>query len=219
VAVPATASTAPGCTWPGRPDAENTRPRLGRYSANRVGPERPHRRRSRPVRALELRQLASDPSVPVEGGCANDYTYVHGDPINTQDLQGLASDPLHPCAGTNISQGGARLTITEVDRNDAAGWVRYNINWEAEGKYARKANYTSLNVTGRRPGMNRPTLLAAIDSRKRDATRADSKPYYAHTTQTLQIGTELRLSGTIDYFLPWYRFGVTGVSVIGTCRA
>jgi len=25
---------------------------------------------------------------PVEGGCANDYTYVHGDPINTFDLTG-----------------------------------------------------------------------------------------------------------------------------------
>jgi RHS repeat-associated protein len=155
----------------------------------------------------------------VEGGCANDYMYVHGDPINTEDLEGIAADPLHPCAGTNISQGGARLTITEVDRNDAEGWVRYNINWEAEGKYARKANYTTLNVTGRRPGMKTPTLLAKIDSRKRDATRAQSMPYYAHTTQTLQIGTELRLNGDIDYFLPWYRFGVTGVSVIGTCRA
>jgi len=198
---------------------ENTRPRLDRCSAHRVRPDRPHRPRSRPVCGPPLRQLASDPFHPVEGGSCNDYVYVFGDPINSQDLEGLGADPLHPCAGTNISLGGARLTITEVGRNDAAGWVRYNINWEADGKYARKANYTSLNVTGRRPGMKTPTLLAAIDSRRRDATRAQSKPYYAHTTQTLQIGTELRLNGKIDYFLPWYGFGVTGVSVIGTCRA
>jgi RHS repeat-associated protein len=28
---------------------------------------------------------------PVEGGCANDYAYVHGDPINATDLSGLMS--------------------------------------------------------------------------------------------------------------------------------
>lgn len=29
---------------------------------------------------------------PVKGGCANDYVYVHGDPINTSDLAGRASN-------------------------------------------------------------------------------------------------------------------------------
>ena len=27
----------------------------------------------------------------MEGGCANDYTYVHGDPVNTFDLSGQIS--------------------------------------------------------------------------------------------------------------------------------
>lgn len=29
----------------------------------------------------------------MEGGCANDYTYVHGDPVNTYDLSGTAKCP------------------------------------------------------------------------------------------------------------------------------
>jgi len=42
------------------------------------------------------------------------YVYVHGDPISTSDLTGMA-EPLKPCAGTNISESGARLTITETN--------------------------------------------------------------------------------------------------------
>lgn len=30
---------------------------------------------------------------PVEGGCANDYTYVYGDPINHSDLSGRVTCP------------------------------------------------------------------------------------------------------------------------------
>ena len=37
---------------------------------------------------LPLRQLASDPSVPVEGGSANDYDYCSADPVNCNDLSG-----------------------------------------------------------------------------------------------------------------------------------
>jgi hypothetical protein len=88
VAVPATASTAPGCARPGRPHAENTRPRLDRCSAHRIRPDRSHRPRSRPVFGPPLRQLASDPFHPVEGGSANDYEYCSGDPVNCTDLSG-----------------------------------------------------------------------------------------------------------------------------------
>ncbi len=88
MAVPATAPTASGCTRAARPRSENTRPGLERCSAHRVRPDRPHRPRSRPVFGLPLRQLASDPSVPVEGGSANDYEYAYGDPVNNFDLDG-----------------------------------------------------------------------------------------------------------------------------------
>ena len=95
VAVPATASTAPGYTRPGRPHAENTRPRLDRCSAHRVRPDRPHRPRSRPVFGPPLRQLASDPFHPVEGGSCNDYDYVCGDPIGLFDTTGTHKVPCH----------------------------------------------------------------------------------------------------------------------------
>jgi len=87
-AVPATAPTAPSCTRAAPPRPENTRPRLDRCSAHRVRPHRPHRPRSRPVLGVPLRQLASDPSVPVEGGNDNAYEYCGGDPINCYDLDG-----------------------------------------------------------------------------------------------------------------------------------
>ena len=88
VAVPATAIISSGCARLTRSRTGNTRPRFERCSAHRVGPQRSHRPRSRPVRSLPLRQLASDPSVPVEGGSANDYDYAECDPVNASDLDG-----------------------------------------------------------------------------------------------------------------------------------
>ena len=71
---------------------------------------------------LPLRQLASHPSVPVEGGCANDYTYGFGDPINEFDLDGLA---------TKCPKQGKSITITKPNgsklRIDGLGGNRYHV--------------------------------------------------------------------------------------------
>ncbi len=47
---------------------------------------------------LQMGARAYDPALgrflredPVEGGCANSYVYVHGDPVNSIDLSGMAS--------------------------------------------------------------------------------------------------------------------------------
>lgn len=89
--VPTATPTAPGSARPPRPGPKNTRPRFHRCSAHRTRLHSAHRPRSRPVSGLSLRQLASDPFHPVEGGCANDYVYVFGDPVNDADLSGLLS--------------------------------------------------------------------------------------------------------------------------------
>jgi hypothetical protein len=96
VAVPATAPPAPDAAQAVRLRSENTRPRLNRCSAHRVRPQRPHRPRSRPVFGPPLRQLASDPFHPVEGGSANDYDYCSGDPVNCTDLDGTKQRKLTP---------------------------------------------------------------------------------------------------------------------------
>jgi hypothetical protein len=44
--------------------------------------------RSHPAHALIYDRTAADPFHPVEGGSANDYDYVEGDPINSLDLDG-----------------------------------------------------------------------------------------------------------------------------------
>ena len=91
VTVPASAFTASGWTRAGRADAENTRPRLRPCSAQRVRSQRMHRPRSRRIFGPPLRQLASGPSVPVEGGSANDYDYARGDPLQLCDLSGRST--------------------------------------------------------------------------------------------------------------------------------
>lgn len=128
-----------------------------------------------------------------------------------EGLQALRSGPNR--------QGRTLFEITEVDRDNGAGWVEYHINFTALGRYQRKALYTTLAILGKREGMKKTTRLHAVDSRKRDAPRYESKPYYAHTTQRVRIGTELSFSGRIDYKSPWWSLDYSGVSVTGTCRA
>lgn len=128
MAVPATTSTAPGCNRLGRPDAENTRPRLDRCSAHRIRPDRPHRPRSRPVLGPPLRQLASDPFHPVEGGSANDYDYTNGDPVNGLDLSGLCNEATTSCVigilhGDETVPDGFESWLT--DRSDGKASVTY----------------------------------------------------------------------------------------------
>jgi hypothetical protein len=75
-----------GCIQTTRSLTGNTRARFDWCSAHRAGPSGP----IAPGRVFgpPLRQLASDPSVPVEGGSANDYDYCFGDPVNCNDLGG-----------------------------------------------------------------------------------------------------------------------------------
>lgn len=156
---------------------------------------------------------------PVEGGCSNDYVYV-SDPVNEFDLDGTKA--FKACGKVRIRKGGALFTIQEVNRNALEGWVEYYINFTAIGRYVNKSVYTTLVVRGKRPQANRKkkaTVLADIDSNKRDSTRGESKPYYAHTTQRVRIGTELSFIGHIEYNSSPWGFDYLSVTAVGTCRA
>lgn len=56
---------------------------------------------ARPYSPRDGRFLAID---PIKGGCANDYVYVAGDPLNRTDLSGKA---LSGCNGTHIVENGS----------------------------------------------------------------------------------------------------------------
>ena len=109
--VPTATPTAPGSARPPRPGPKNTRPRFHRCSAHRTRPHSAHRPRSRPVSGLSLRQLASDPFHPVEGGSANDYDYSNADPQNGWDLDGTQARGPNPFGCTIEYVGGNRVHL------------------------------------------------------------------------------------------------------------
>ena len=149
--VPATAFPAPGCTRAARPRPENTRPRLNRCLAHRVRPDRPDRPRSRPVFGPPLRQLASDPFHPVEGGSANDYDYCAGDPVNCNDLDGLYTTMETLASHSYL---GSRGTIDLVSRNRdemAAHKVRVQIEVRVKA-LERRFDLVGATITLRNSG-------------------------------------------------------------------
>jgi hypothetical protein len=145
---------------------ENTRPRLDRCSAHRVRPDRPHRPRSRPVCGPPLRQLASDPSVPVEGGSCNDYDYACGDPVNQFDLDGsrclTGKNPNGSCRSvTRGARQAVRSNINTPATSFGLGVARANgakcagaargiiVCTEARGGYRRGGTmYGDVFITG-----------------------------------------------------------------------
>jgi RHS repeat-associated protein len=62
---------------------------------------------ARPYRADLGRFLKKD---PVEGGCANDYVYVYGDPVNSKDLSGKFLDGLLCTANQLFNDGNIGTT-------------------------------------------------------------------------------------------------------------
>ncbi|MDQ1500885.1 MAG: hypothetical protein QOI86_4225 [Actinomycetota bacterium] len=102
---------------------------------------------------------------PVEGGCANDYAYVHGDPINQADLNGkydffqglrgfslgslfrsAAENPCQMLLGASIvlgvaavGYGGAVLTIGTIASGIAAPLTAGNKKGAADATYAAVA--------------------------------------------------------------------------------
>ncbi|MGH9269218.1 MAG: hypothetical protein ACRD0D_13720 [Acidimicrobiales bacterium] len=83
-----TASRQPRRCRARRRVAGNPRSRPATLCRARVRAEPSRSPWSRPGSGPIYDGLASDPSHPIEGGSANDYDYVEGDPINNFDLDG-----------------------------------------------------------------------------------------------------------------------------------
>ena len=156
MAVPATAPTASGCARPSRPRSENTRPRLDHCSAQRIRPDRRHRPRSRPVFGPPLRQLASDPSVPVEGGCANDYDYCSGDPVNCTDVSGRE-----------------RFDVYDIDPDVYDPWFAFYFPGTAAEAYFR-----GTILAGRRGFERDPEISTPLGTRRPDWANFRSRVAY-----------------------------------------
>jgi hypothetical protein len=63
---------------------------------------------------------------PIQGGCANNYTYVFGDPINSADLSGTKAPS---CNGYHRHGGHASVSISAIGSQVVGGavWNQYEI--------------------------------------------------------------------------------------------
>jgi hypothetical protein len=83
-AIPQERVRAGGCA-PGK-----SRPRSHRFCQAHIGASEAYRPRSRPVLLVVYVEWTADPSLPINGGCANLYVDGFGDPIDQPDLSGRA---------------------------------------------------------------------------------------------------------------------------------
>jgi hypothetical protein len=108
------------------------------------------------------RRLASDPSVPVEGGSANDYDYMGGDPVNNFDLAGMR------CWTGRIPTGRAAGLARGLDDNRwkiaglAASGVFRRLRWCRDCRLpgGRRNPRRGRNSSGRVRSVQAPAIVA-----------------------------------------------------------
>jgi RHS repeat-associated protein len=148
---------------------------------------------------------------PVEGGCANDYTYVFGDPINSTDLDGNTAN----CGSLYRSTPKQKYFYMHVKRVDAGrGFVRYQLHfalkrahrWRAAGNLSILFEYT--DPAGRRQVVN---------------LNAHKQPWYEHTSINVKPGTKIEFYGETDFSVYDYPLGphlpITGARGFLQCNA
>jgi len=145
---------------------------------------------------------------PIEGGCANDYVYVHGDPVNTTDLTGMTQS----CSSANDATGFGGAGLATLIRH-------------SDGKYQLQitlfdhflAQFSAITVS---TGYSVTYKVNGHAARGRFAGDAKIRPAYddIHTRQlvqgrrwrkaafwrrkrhTVRSGDTLYLNIRIDYF-------------------
>ena len=127
---------------------------------------------------------------PVEGGCANDYVYVYGDPINQSDLSGRQSCEAHSRKAFDTKASvfrefdkagnpywGFRITVTGLDAHFAYTKVQVGIIGGTNPAHGRDRN-------SRMPG------IGLTD-------------HTAHTRTRFIPGDTLTFSGSAKLINPW----------------
>ena len=99
---------------------------------------------------------------PVEGGCANDYMYVHGDPVNSTDLTGAFA-----CNGASAHGGHATFELEQIGYRDEGGrYIKtYQISFTPDPGYERFMTRGRLRARGHNPlGKHKYTTLGRADT-------------------------------------------------------
>ncbi|MGH8974065.1 MAG: PA14 domain-containing protein, partial [Acidimicrobiia bacterium] len=131
---------------------------------------------------------------PVEGGCANDYTYVHGDPINSFDLSGEAD-----CGSLYRSTPKQKYFYMHIKRVDAGrGYIRYQLHFALKRAHRfRAAGNLSILFEYTAPSGARQVVNL----------NAHKDPWYEHTSINVKPGTNVQFYAETDFSVYDYPFG------------
>ncbi len=149
---------------------------------------------------------------PIEGGCANDYVYVRGDPTNSLDLDGNEEFPR--CAKTRIQNRYATLI---VKRQGGGTWhngyqyVKYFIEYHLRSDYRQyAARGGRMDAYGRLPGPRNTRRTHLETDYNKDNKKGWAPAYwYMHFTVYVRPGSII----TIRAQMPWRRTGNRGLPV------
>jgi RHS repeat-associated protein len=140
----------------------------------------------------------------LEGGCANDYTYVHGDPINSLDVAGQSA-----CYSHSVRRHGVRATIKVEHR--AYGRIRISFRLRVE-RWADQQRTLGVQVALR--GIGRPNAF----SQDKKSRMGFGVNYTAHTKIDVESGSSVTAYG-FAHIAGWFGIGNTTVHAFYRCIA
>lgn len=145
---------------------------------------------------------------PVEGGCANDYVYVFGDPVNVSDPDGEAVK----CKAHTIRMWGAKATLRRV-QSRRTGMVSWEIDFRAVGDHQKDVRWTS--IAARADGY---TPAVGTDKHRRTG---NGRRWSAHTVITVAPGTEINFWGFMKFstWSQWTKMAPDSITLMHTCLA